>query len=274
MESTSSGRRVRKRNLNDCDGMPSGSNRIKKSKKRRKSSKRKSSNTRMLRPQRIAARNARNMLSQMDEESTTDEEDADLEDESSDSLQDSDVVSEPERKSPNLGEEQKQPFLDALADASKPPASSESQANVGNKRRLVLKFSLRDSKKNLPLENMGHACNTQADTVCQSSKSLEHESVLDESSVNPAASLLDVNAAPPQSDNRNEDKINTSKSSTPTDALITDPGLDDHLRQNIIGYVKVQMIVKFTNFPFFFCLNFFVSEIRFFRPGFAEERNS
>ncbi|KAK4282559.1 hypothetical protein QN277_013920 [Acacia crassicarpa] len=234
---TSSGRRVRKRNLNDCDGAPSGSNRLKKSKNSQKSSKRKSSNTKTLRPQRIAARIARNMLSQMDEISTTDGEDADLEDESSDSLQDSDVISEPERNIQNMCKEHKQPFLDGIPDASKLPAHSESQANVGNRRKLVLKFSLRDSKNKSPSENMGHACHTKADMGCQSSKSLEsiQESVLDKSSTDPASSFIDVNAAPSQSHDTIEDKIDTSKSSTLTDAMLTDPGLDDHLGQNTIG---------------------------------------
>ncbi|XP_054812506.1 uncharacterized protein LOC129313422 isoform X2 [Prosopis cineraria] len=208
---TSSGRRVRKRNLNDCDGMPSGSNRIKKSKNIRKSSKGKSSNTKTIRPQRTAARIARNMLSQMDEIST-DGEDVDLEDESSDSLQDSDIISEPERKIQNVCEEHKQPFLDSLANASKPPAHSESQANVGNRRRLVLKFSLRDSKKNLPLEDMAHACDTQTDMVCESSKSLEsiQKSLLDRSSTDPALSFIDVNVAPPESHHIHEDMRDTS----------------------------------------------------------------
>lgn len=281
VESTTSGRRVRKRNLDECDSTPTGSNRTKKSKNSRKLSKRKSSKAKTLRPQRIAARNARSMLSQMDEIST-DGEDVDLEDDSSDSLQDSDILSEPERKTHSKCEELKQPFLDGLANAAKPPPHSESQSDVGNRRRLVLKFSLRDSKKNVPLEDMRLACDTQADMLCQSSKSQEsiREPLPDRSSMDPALSSTDVSNALPQSHSRSEDndkmqsenainyldgsicvegntvqckevKIDTSKSSR--------SGFDNHLEQNANGYVKFwinEKIILVLIFFFFWVFSF------------------
>lgn len=262
MESTSSGRRIRKRNLNECT--PSGSNRTKKSKTSRKSFKRKSSKAKTSRPQRTAARNARNMLSQMDEIST-DEEDVDPEDDSSDSLQYSDIPSEPERKIQDKGEELKQPPLDGLADLVKPPPHSGSQANNANRRRLVLKFSLRDSKKNVSSEDMRNACDTQADTVCQSSRSQDstEKSTQDRSSINPALSFTDVTADLPQSHIKSEDtdavqtenpindlngsmcvegntvqckeqKIDAPRSA---DAMLTNHVFDD-IEQNANGYVK------------------------------------
>ncbi|XP_019428466.1 PREDICTED: bromodomain and WD repeat-containing protein 3-like isoform X1 [Lupinus angustifolius] len=161
---TFSGRHASKRNLNECDGNPSGSNRAKKkSKGVSKSSKMKYPKAKTLRPQRVAARNARNMFSQI---SDTDGEHDISKDDSSDSLEDLDILSESERKMHNK-HELKEPLFGNVA---KPPAHSESQVKVEKKLGLVLKISLRDSKKNVPLEDTGLACETQANMTCQSSR--------------------------------------------------------------------------------------------------------
>ncbi|XP_019441306.1 PREDICTED: bromodomain and WD repeat-containing protein 1-like isoform X2 [Lupinus angustifolius] len=200
---TSSARRVRKRNLKECDGNPSGSNRAKKkSKGISKPSKRKPSNAKTLRPQRIAARNARNMFSQI---SDTDKEDGISENESSDGLKDSDFLNEPERKTPNKHDELKEPFLEEFANVAKPPTHCESQVKVETKQRLVLKLYLRDSKKNVSLRDTRLACETHANMACQSSRS--HKS-------DQETSAGVTNAKLPQSHNTDE---HTHKSQAESD---------------------------------------------------------
>ncbi|KAK7344382.1 hypothetical protein VNO77_13909 [Canavalia gladiata] len=270
---TSSGRHVRKRNLDECNGNTSGSNRTKKSKGSSKSSKRKSSKAKTLRPQRTAAHNARNMFSQIGETST-DGEDNDSDDESSDCFQDSDDLSEPERNMDNKRDELKNPVLEKFANVSKPPVYSEPQANVESRPRLVVKFSLRDSKKNVPIEDTGLTCETQANMVSQSSRSQSEESDKKTSyknSVGSALSLIDATDAKlPQSHNRNEnnDKTHTGniinnldtsmwveantdqcrkmkrhayELSRSEDVLLTDAEVDDHLEHNANGYVKPEI---------------------------------
>ncbi|XP_027363533.1 bromodomain and WD repeat-containing protein 3-like [Abrus precatorius] len=213
---TSSGRRVRKRNLDECNGNTSGSNRTKKSKGSSKSSKRKSSKAKKSRPQRAAAHNARNMLSQFGETST-DGEDNYSDDESSDSFQDSDDLSEPERKIDNKRDERKEPFLEKFANVSRPPAHTESQTNVESRPRLVVKFSLRDSKKNVPIEDTRLACETRADILCQSSRPQAQESdkkcFSDKSSVDPVLSTDATDAKLPESHNRHENSYKTQAGS-------------------------------------------------------------
>ncbi|KAL1339465.1 hypothetical protein AAHE18_U039100 [Arachis hypogaea] len=247
---TSSGRRVRKRNLNECVGNPSGSSRNKKSKGSLKSSKRKSSKAKALRPQRTAARNARNMFSQIGETST-DGDDDDHEDESSDSLQDSDI-SEPERKMHGKHDELKRPALEEFANVVKSPVYSEPPVNVENRRRLVLKFSL--SKKTVPLEDTTPSCETHSNMLCDSEYSRHQESTentLPESSIDPALSYMDVNNVQhPESHNRNEcsDRTQAESSINHTetrrqkhalpileDALQTDTEFDGHLEHDANG---------------------------------------
>ncbi|RDX89617.1 Bromodomain and WD repeat-containing protein 1, partial [Mucuna pruriens] len=266
---TSSGRRVRKRNLDECNGNTSGSNRPpKKSKGSLKSSKRKSSKAKTLRPQRVAAHNARNMFSQIGETST-DGEDNDFDDETSDSFQDSVDLSEPEREIDNKRGDFKKPLLEKFANVSKPPACTESQANVESRPRLVVKFSLRDSKKNVPTDDTRLACETQDNMVCQSSRPQPQESDQktspDTKSLDPALSSMDAtNAKLPQCHNGNENddkkqienatknldasryveantdqfrkmKTHTHELSTSGDALVTGAEVDNHLEYNVNG---------------------------------------
>ncbi|KAK7356332.1 hypothetical protein VNO80_15601 [Phaseolus coccineus] len=274
---TSSGRRVRKRNLDDCNGNTSGSNRpCKKSKGNSKSSKRKSSKAKTLRPQRVAAHNARHMFSQIDETST-DEEDNDSSDESSDSFQDPDDFSEPEREMDMKRDEFKKSHIKKFANVSKPPVCSESQSNVETRPRLVLKFSLRDSKKSVPTEDSKTTFETEDNMVCQSSRpkpsESHHKTFPDSKSLDPAlSSMTATNSEFPQSHNGNEnvDKIqmenatnnldasryveenadqcrkvetHTHELSRSGDALLTDVENDDHLEHNANG-ISEPMIGK------------------------------
>lgn len=196
---TSSGRRVKKRNLAECDGTISGSNRMKKSRSSRKVSKRKSSKAKTLRPQRAAARNALNMFSRITGTSSDGEEN-DSEDDSSDSqsvLQDSNIQSN--KSYTNLQNMQRQcakeehSSLEEFTGVAKPPALSESNSVVGNKRRLVLKFSLRDSKKHVSPEDTSFKCDNQAGPVNPSSRPEEttQEDRTNKSSMDPVSSFTD-----------------------------------------------------------------------------------
>ncbi|KAL6184879.1 hypothetical protein ACLB2K_046278 [Fragaria x ananassa] len=154
---TSSERRGKKRNLSEEDGIISGSSRIKNPKGGRKVPKR-NSGAKKSRPQRVAARNARNVLSQNPGTSTDGEED-DWEADSSDS--------EPRQKKfhsqsnefdgsyKNMQEIQnkEKPSLHEIPDIANPLAVPESQTNV-QRKRLVLKLPLhRDSKKQEALQD-------------------------------------------------------------------------------------------------------------------------
>ncbi|GAY41071.1 hypothetical protein CUMW_056640 [Citrus unshiu] len=156
---TSSGRRVRKRNLDERDGSASGSNRTKKSKNSQKALKKKSSKAKLLRPQRVAARNARSMFSRITGTSTG-EDDSDSEYNSSNSdtvLQDSHVQSkEDDRNLQNMQQQHKREEEQTIVESEfmgKPLEHLESQSDTGNRKRLVLKLSLRDHKKALSLED-------------------------------------------------------------------------------------------------------------------------
>lgn len=146
---TSSGRRIKKRNLDECDGTISRMSRSRKSRKGKKSSKRKSSSSKSLRPQRAAARNARHWLSRFGE--GTDEDGGTSEDETSDSeseLAESDIQSiESDRSIENVQHKSskgKEVSSDMLVNASDLVAK--------NKRRFVLKLPVRDPKLSIPAE--------------------------------------------------------------------------------------------------------------------------
>lgn len=198
---TSSGRRVKKRNLAECDGTIYGSNRMKKSRSSRKVSKRKPSKAKTLRPQRAAARNALNMFSRITGTSSDGEDENDSEDDSSDSqsvLQDSNIQSN--ESYANLQNMQRQcakeehSSLEEFTGVAKPPALSESNPIVGNKRRLVLKFSIRDSKKNVSPEDTSFKCDNQAGPVYPSSRPQEttQEDRTNKSSMDPVSSFTDI----------------------------------------------------------------------------------
>lgn len=143
-------RHGKKRRPDENDGSVSGINRTKKAKSVRKSSKSKSSRGKSFRPQRVAARNARNMFSRITGTSTGDDDsDSEYDSSSSDSmLQDSLIEStEVDRNLQNV-----HPAIVDSEYKAKPTEVHEPQLN-GNRKRLVFKFSLRDLKKPLSLED-------------------------------------------------------------------------------------------------------------------------
>ena len=170
---TSSGRRVKRRNLDGCDENSLKCNRTRKSRNGRKSSKRKSSKSKSLRPQRAAARNALNLFSKITGTSTDGEDEDGSENlsESESSLQDSVIESDESDKS--LQTEQikhskgKGVSLDESDDVVELYEPPESLISGGNRKRLVLKLPIRDSNK---LVLPGSALHYQAELVGSSSK--------------------------------------------------------------------------------------------------------
>ncbi|KAB5527371.1 hypothetical protein DKX38_021218 [Salix brachista] len=154
---TSSGRRLKKRNMDERDSSLSGSNGGKKLKGVKKA-KRKSSKAKSSRPQRVAARNARNMLSKITGTST-DEDDEDVsEDDTSNcesGLQDLTVQNNRGDGYLHNAEEKctREDKLVLVEDMARPPELLESQSVLGNRKKIVLKFSLRDSKKPMSPES-------------------------------------------------------------------------------------------------------------------------
>ncbi|KAK2649656.1 hypothetical protein Ddye_017145 [Dipteronia dyeriana] len=196
-----SGRRVKKRNLDERDGSVFGSNRTKKSKSIQKPSKRKSSKAKSLRPQRVAARNARTMFSRITGTSTgeDDSEESEYDSSNSDSvLQDSLIESrEADRNLQNMQQKFRKGEQQAIVDSeymAKPTELHESQLTNGNRKRLVLKFSLRDLKKPLPVEDTGLNDDDQAKLVYPSSRPPEEttgERKIDVNSKDPGSSSAD-----------------------------------------------------------------------------------
>ncbi|CAK9145214.1 unnamed protein product [Ilex paraguariensis] len=179
---TSSGRRVKRRTLDDDDHTTSRARRTKKSRSGLNSSKRKSSKVKSLRPQRVAARNAINFFSQITEGSTDGEDEDCSEEDFSESellLQNSNIrANGPNDDLQNVVEKYskgEQATLDESENVVKPPNDIESQANVGNRKRLVLKLSLRNSKKSVPSENIRTLSDNQVDIASSSSRPNEED---------------------------------------------------------------------------------------------------
>ncbi|XP_065860340.1 uncharacterized protein [Euphorbia lathyris] len=171
----SSGRRVKKRNLNERDGLVSGSNGVKKQKSGRKVPKRTSSRGKPSRPQRVAARNAINMFSRI-KGSSTDGDDSEDDTSSSESgFQDSITERNITEGYLHIAEDkytkEEMHALDAEKIA-KCPELPESQPNVGDRKKLVLKFSLRHSKKPVSPDNIINV-QRQIDNVTSCSQSLQ-----------------------------------------------------------------------------------------------------
>ncbi|XP_068326097.1 uncharacterized protein [Pyrus communis] len=158
---TSSGRCVKRRNLDECAGNSFRSNRTRKSRHGRKASKKKCSSS--LRPQRAAARNALNLFSKITGRSADGEDEDGLEDDMSGSespLQDSNIESDESDKQNQQGKhlKGKEVFLDESEDMAKPIERPEFLVNAGSSRRLVLKLPRRESNKLVSRESTVHNC--------------------------------------------------------------------------------------------------------------------
>ncbi|KAK7329540.1 hypothetical protein VNO77_23710 [Canavalia gladiata] len=149
---TSSGRRVKRRNLDECDGNTFTSSRSRKGKSGQKTSRRKSSKSKSSRPQRAAARNALHLFSKITGTPTDGEEDSMVGD-SSDSestLQDSNIDSDESGRTlqnDQLNYSKGKEVSLYESEDTKSHELTETQLNSMNKRRLVLKLPIRDLSK-------------------------------------------------------------------------------------------------------------------------------
>ncbi|KAL0414816.1 UNVERIFIED_CONTAM: PH-interacting protein [Sesamum radiatum] len=170
---TSSGRRVKRKNLDTCDDSLIRKNRNRKSRNGRKASSKKSSSK--SRPQRAAARNALNLFSRITGTST----DGDIngsEDDSSGSgstLQDSSFASEESdvslQKEWYENSKGKEISLDYSLGVEQPHRNPESQSNAVGKKRLILKLPNRDSSKYVSQQTLGSKCDGSQSALAGSS---------------------------------------------------------------------------------------------------------
>lgn len=172
---TSSGRRVKRRNMDEYEGDTVRNSRIRKSKSGHKPSKKKSA-SKSLRPQRAAARNARNWISSFKGKSTDGEDEYESGGDCSESestLEDSDIESdEYERslQSRNKHSKGKEVFIDGAEEITKSLGVPE-RVDAGNRKKLILKFSLKNPNKIDPPSNTTLTCSNMADVASSSSKS-------------------------------------------------------------------------------------------------------
>ncbi|KAL4025081.1 hypothetical protein IC575_013457 [Cucumis melo] len=173
---TSSGRRVKRRNMDEYEGDAVRSSRNRKSKSGHKPSKKKSA-SKSLRPQRAAARNARNWISSFKGKSTDGEEEYESGGDCSESestLEDSDIESdEYERSLQNRikHSEGKEVFLDGTEEITKSLDVPESRVDAGKRRKLIVKFSVKNLNKGDPPPNTALTCSNTADVPSSSSRS-------------------------------------------------------------------------------------------------------
>ncbi|KAL6968618.1 hypothetical protein U1Q18_034419 [Sarracenia purpurea var. burkii] len=176
---TSSGRCVKRRNLDDHDGTSSRTRSAKKQRSGRKTSKRKSVKAKALRPQRVAARNAMNLFSRITGAST-DEHEGSSEDDSSESeimMQDSNMQSNEGdydfRNVQMKDSKAEQVSLRNSEDVIKPPVPLEPRLNIEKKGRLVLKLQFRDFKKSAAPENTIPQIDNHANLASSSSSPIQ-----------------------------------------------------------------------------------------------------
>lgn len=170
---TSSGRRVKKRNLDEHDDDSLRSNRSRKQRNGRR--KKKSSKSKALRPQRAAARNALSLFSRITGASTGEEEEV-SESEASESEsndRDSDIQSDDSEEP--LQNEQinlskgKEICKDLSRGVSANHEHHDTPVTAGNKRRLILKLPVRDSNRLAPSQRREHTSDSLPEFVGSSS---------------------------------------------------------------------------------------------------------
>ncbi|XP_068310472.1 uncharacterized protein [Pyrus communis] len=188
----SSERRVKKRRVGEHDRVISGIKRTKNSKGGQKVSKRKSSKAKTLRPQRVAARNARTVFSQNPGTSTEGEED-DWEDDSSnsESLQ-QDFHTQSDDGDFQIMQQKhtkEEPSQHEFGNIAKPRVVCSSQSNVRSMPKLVFKIKKQETPKDVKLKD-----NNQADLVSPSSRyqDVTPDNRITNSSVDPDSSSVDV----------------------------------------------------------------------------------
>ncbi|CAJ1963244.1 unnamed protein product [Sphenostylis stenocarpa] len=169
---TSSGRRVKRRNLDECDGNTISSSRSRKGKSGQKISRRKSSKSKSSRPQRAAARNALHLFSKITGTPTDGDEDSLVGDysDSESTLQESNIDSDESGgtlQNDRLNYSKGKEVSYYESDDTKSRELTETHVNSMNKRRLVLKLPIRD------ISNSTNEFDFQAELVGSSSKTIQ-----------------------------------------------------------------------------------------------------
>ncbi|TQD80063.1 hypothetical protein C1H46_034348 [Malus baccata] len=187
----SSERRVKKRRVGEHDRVISGIKRTKNSKGGQKVSKRKSSKAKTLRPQRVAARNARTVFSQNPGTSTEGEDDWEDDSSNSESLQqefhtqsddgDFQIMQQNHTK--------EEPSRHEFINIAKPRVVCSSQSNVRSMPKLVFKIKKQEAPRDVKLKD-----NNRADLVSPSSRyqDITPDNRIINSSVDPDSSSVDV----------------------------------------------------------------------------------
>lgn len=171
---TSSGRRVKRRNLDEHEGDSLRSNRSRKQKNGTR--KKKSSKSKALRPQRAAARNALSLFSRITGASTGEEEELSESDvsDSESNERDSDIQSDDSEEP--LQNEQiklskgKEVYKDLSREVAANREHHDTPITDGNKRRLILKLPVRDSNRLAPFPRREHTSDSRCNFVGSSSE--------------------------------------------------------------------------------------------------------
>lgn len=162
--------------MDEFEGDIVRSSRSRKTKSGHKPSKKKST-LKLLRPQRAAARNARNWISSFKGKSTDGEDEYESGGDCSESestLQESDIESDEYERSlqiRNKHSKGKEVFLDQTEDIVKSLDVAESRVDAGNRKKLILKFSLKNPNKVDPPSTTTLTCSNMADVASSSSRS-------------------------------------------------------------------------------------------------------
>lgn len=171
---TSSGRRVKRRNLDEHEDDSLRSNRSRKQKNGAR--KKKSSKSKALRPQRAAARNALSLFSRITGASTGEEEELSESDvsDSESNERDSDIQSDDSEEP--LQNEQiklskgKEVYKDLSREVAANREHHDTPVTDGNKRRLILKLPVRDSNRLAPFPRREHTSDSRCNFVGSSSE--------------------------------------------------------------------------------------------------------
>ncbi|OIV95925.1 hypothetical protein TanjilG_27029 [Lupinus angustifolius] len=170
---TSSGRRVKRRNLDECDGNNFSSGRSRKGKVGQKTSRRRSK-SKSSRPQRAAARNALDLFSKITGTPTDGEEDSLVGDfsDSESTLPESNIDSDESDRALHVDQLNNSKGKEVLYESEDMNSHelTETPMNAMNRKKLVFKLPIRDSSK------PRHLFCDQAEFVSSSSKTAEEVS--------------------------------------------------------------------------------------------------
>ncbi|KZV50934.1 bromodomain and WD repeat-containing protein 3 [Dorcoceras hygrometricum] len=170
---SSSSKIPKKKISDDQNGTSSRKKRYKKSKTGQRISRRKSPTSKLLRPQRIAARNAINIFSQMSEDSTEGEDNGSEGDSDSESSLEASAFQDKERNEQIEHSTAAKISSDESKDMVRPLKGLQSETGVESKKKLVVKFSLRDAPTLALSENQKEQLKSQTSRLALAARVCE-----------------------------------------------------------------------------------------------------